>query len=135
MRALHGGGWLAHVQRDSGTARKLLEESLSIAEELQDDWSRAWVLHALGRVAYFDYDADGRGSSASRVLRIAQALDDRWLIAWALHLLALAAYIAGDDCARACVLRGSALDSARVRPPGGPGDRAAPQRHGAPARG
>jgi hypothetical protein len=34
MKALHGAGWLAHFQRDLAAARAALEESLSIANEL-----------------------------------------------------------------------------------------------------
>ena len=51
MRALHGGGWLAHVQRDSGTARRLLEESLSIAEELCEAGRVGFFVNGLGLVA------------------------------------------------------------------------------------
>ena len=40
MKALHGAGWLAHFGRDSATARALLEESLTIARELDDPVDR-----------------------------------------------------------------------------------------------
>jgi len=99
MRALHGAGWLAHFQRESATARALLQESLAIAENLKDRWWQAWVLHALGRVAYFDSDPVGTRKLAEKSLAIAEVLGDRWLIAWDLHLLGLAAYIANDDAA------------------------------------
>ena len=56
MKALHGAAWLAHMLHDSIGARVLLEESLAIARELMDRWTEAWVLHVLGRVAYFDGD-------------------------------------------------------------------------------
>jgi DNA-binding CsgD family transcriptional regulator len=94
MRALHGAGWLAHFQRDSATARTLLEECLAIAERRQDRWWHSWVLHALGRVAYFEFDAVAARDFGERSLAIAEELGDRWLIAWAVHLLGLAAYIA-----------------------------------------
>jgi predicted ATPase/DNA-binding CsgD family transcriptional regulator/transcriptional regulator with XRE-family HTH domain len=96
MRALHGAGWLAHFQRDSATARTLLEESLAIAEQRRDRWWQAWVLHVLGRVAYFEYDAVAARELGERSLAIAQEVGDRWLLAWPLHLLGLAAYIADD---------------------------------------
>jgi len=96
MRALHGAGWLAHFQRDSATARMLLEESLAIAEQRQDKWWQAWVLHTLGRVAYFEYEAVAAREFGQRSLAIAEQLADRRLIAWAIHLLGLAAYIAED---------------------------------------
>jgi non-specific serine/threonine protein kinase len=96
MKALHGAGWLAHFGRDSASARALLEESLTIARQLDDRWTVAWVLHGLGRVAYFDRDQDAACSLGEQSLAVADALGDPWLIAWALHLLGLAAHIAGD---------------------------------------
>jgi non-specific serine/threonine protein kinase len=96
MRALHAAGWLAHFNRDSATARMLLEESLALAEQRQDHWWRAWVLHVLGRVAYFEFDAVEARKLGELSLAIAERLDDRWLVAWAVHLLGLAAYLADD---------------------------------------
>jgi predicted ATPase len=96
MKALLSAGWLAHVQRDSATANRLLEEGLAIAGAREDAWWQAWVLHALGRVAYFDNDAPRASGFGQRSLRLAEGLDDAWLTAWALHLLGLAAYIAGE---------------------------------------
>jgi predicted ATPase/DNA-binding XRE family transcriptional regulator len=96
MKALLAAGWLAHAQRDSGTANGLLEQSLAIAEARDDAWWQAWAVHALGRVAYFDDDASRAAELGQRSLAIAEELDDAWLIAWALHLLGLAAYIAGE---------------------------------------
>jgi predicted ATPase/DNA-binding CsgD family transcriptional regulator/transcriptional regulator with XRE-family HTH domain len=96
MRALHGAGWLAHFQRDSATARRLLQESLAIAEQREDRWWQAWVLHALGRVAYFEYQAAAARDFGERSLAIAEQLADCWLLAWPYHLLGLAAYIADD---------------------------------------
>jgi predicted ATPase/DNA-binding CsgD family transcriptional regulator len=93
MKALYGAGWLAHQQHDSATAQALLEESLSIAREQTDRWSEAWVLHLLGRVAYFGNDALETRAFADASLAIAEELGDAWLIAWALHLLGLAAFI------------------------------------------
>src|SRR5262249_30863246 len=57
LKALYGDGWLAHVQRDAQTARRRFEESLAIARALGDRWAEGWVLHHLGRVAYFGDDA------------------------------------------------------------------------------
>ncbi|MGE3594981.1 MAG: tetratricopeptide repeat protein [Dehalococcoidia bacterium] len=96
MKALHGVGWLAHHQRDSGPARAMLDESLSIARERSDRWTEAWVLHVLGRIAYFENDPQRAAALGDESLAIAEAIEDRWLIAWALHLLGLAAFIAGD---------------------------------------
>ncbi len=96
MKGLLSAGWLAHVQRDSATANRLLEQSLALAEARDDVWWQAWVQHALGRVAYFDNDAPRATELGQRTLAIAEALGDAWLTGWALHLLGLAAYIAGE---------------------------------------
>jgi predicted ATPase/DNA-binding CsgD family transcriptional regulator len=110
QKALYGAGWLAHVQRDLASAKRLLEESLAIAEDVHDDWARAWVLHVLGRVAYFDNDSRAARQLAEKSLHIAEALGDRWLIGWAVHLLGLAAHIAHDDAtAHACYERSLAI--------------------------
>jgi len=110
LKALYGAGWLAHIQHDLASARLLLEEGLAIAEEVHDDWARAWVLHVLGRVRYFEGNADGARDYAEASLRIAQALEDRWLTGWAVHLLGLAAHIAHDDeTAHACYARSLAI--------------------------
>jgi predicted ATPase len=74
VTALHGAGWLAHFRQDSSTARALLEKSLTIAREVNDQWSVAWVLHCLGRVAYFDGDHDGARALGEQSLAVAEAL-------------------------------------------------------------
>jgi non-specific serine/threonine protein kinase len=96
MKALHGAAWLAHMLHDSTGARVLLEESLAIARELSDLWTEAWVLHVLGRVAYFDGDHASTRALGEQSLAIAERLADPWLIGWGVHLLGLAAHIAGD---------------------------------------
>jgi DNA-binding CsgD family transcriptional regulator len=96
MRALQAAGWMAHAQRDSDAARRLLDQSLAIAELRRDEWWRAWILHTLGRVAYFDGDAARATELGERSLTLAEALGDKWLAAWAVHLLGLSAYVARD---------------------------------------
>jgi non-specific serine/threonine protein kinase len=96
MKALYGAGWLAHQQRDSATAQALLDESLSIAREIGDRRSEAWVLHLLGRIAYFENNPLQTRALADESLAIAEELHDDWLIAWALHLLGLAAFIISE---------------------------------------
>jgi non-specific serine/threonine protein kinase len=96
-KALYGTAWLAHNQRDFAAARTMLEESLAIAEELDDAWARGWVLHMIGRVAYMANDPIGAQQFAEKALPVAEATGDRWLIAWIFHLMGLAAYLAGDD--------------------------------------
>ena len=88
----------------------LLDESLTIARELDDRWTVALALHHLGRVAYFDDDPATARALAEESLAIAEAVGDPWLIAWALHLLGLAAHIAADyPTARAYYARSLAI--------------------------
>ena len=96
MKALHGAGWLAQHQHDSATARELLDESLQIARELDDQWTVALALHHLGRVAYYDDLPTAARSLAQESLTVAERVGDPWLIAWPLHLLGIAAHIEGD---------------------------------------
>jgi tetratricopeptide (TPR) repeat protein len=96
MKALVANGWLAHIQRDSDTARRLLDEAMLIAEQVDDRWTIAWILHLLGRVAYFDGDADRARELAERCLTASREVGDEWLAGWAYHLMALAAHIGGD---------------------------------------
>jgi non-specific serine/threonine protein kinase len=94
LKALCGAGWLAHLQRDAGAARRSLDAAVVLASELGDRWALAWARHLLGRVAYFDGDATNARSLAEQSLAMARTLGDDWLVAWALHLLGLAAHIA-----------------------------------------
>src|SRR5262245_5474663 len=48
VKALAGAGWLAHIQHDSAAARPLLEESVSLAQQIGEPWWMAWSLHLLG---------------------------------------------------------------------------------------
>jgi non-specific serine/threonine protein kinase len=97
MKALYGAGWLVLILRDFTSARALLDESLAIAEALQDDWARAWILHMIGRVAYMANDPIGAREFAEKSLQVAEAVGDPWLLGWIWHFLGLAAYIGGDD--------------------------------------
>jgi predicted ATPase/DNA-binding XRE family transcriptional regulator len=96
MRALSGAGWMAHIQRDSDSARSLLTEALHLAVDIQDRWAEAWILHLLGRVAYFDDDASTARRYGEQSLSVARQLGDDWIIAWDYHLFGLADFIAGD---------------------------------------
>jgi non-specific serine/threonine protein kinase len=96
MKALHGAAFLTHMLHNSTAARVLLEESLSIARELTDAWTEAWVLHVLGRISYFDNNPTSARAFAEQSFAIAERLRDPWLIGWSLHLQALAAHVAGD---------------------------------------
>jgi serine/threonine-protein kinase PknK len=96
MKALHAAAWLAHMLHDSTAARASLDESLAIARELTDPRTEAWVLHVLGRVAYFDGNHASARALGEQSLAIAERLADPWLVGYALHLLGLAAHVAGD---------------------------------------
>jgi predicted ATPase/class 3 adenylate cyclase/DNA-binding CsgD family transcriptional regulator len=96
MKALYGAGFLAHWQRDSAAARALLEESLAIARELDDQWTIGWVLYLLGRVAYFEGDAATARALGEQCRTVGCGVGDRWLIAFGPHLLGLAAHIQAD---------------------------------------
>jgi non-specific serine/threonine protein kinase len=96
MRALQGAGWLAHVQNDGDSARKLLEESLSIAREADDGHAIAWALHLLGRVTYFEGDFTAATELGQAALALSRAVDDQWVAGWSLHLLGRAAHLRGE---------------------------------------
>jgi hypothetical protein len=96
MRALQGAGWLAHVQNDGKSARKLLEESLSVAREVDDGHAIAWGLHLLGRVTYFEGDSTAARELGRAALAVSRAIDDQWVAGWSLHLLGRAAHQRGE---------------------------------------
>ena len=110
MRALCGAGWMAHIQQDGSAATSLLDEALGLARETAERWWESWILHLLGRVAYFNGDTEHAMQYASQCLTIADDLDDPWLIAWGYHLLGLASFIADDPAtARSHLERSLAL--------------------------
>ena len=96
MRALQGAGWLAHVQNDGDSARKLLEESLSIARQVEDQHAVAWGMHLLGRVMYFEGDFTQAAELGHKALDLSRVIGDDWVAGWCLHLLARAAHMRGD---------------------------------------
>lgn len=96
MRALSGLAWAAHMHYDSDVAMDSAREALEIARETGDDWYTAWLLHVLGRIAYFDQDPDEATRYAEESLQIARRIDDPWLIAWCFQLLGIARFIAGE---------------------------------------
>ncbi len=50
----------------------------------------------MGRVRYFENDAEAARRLGQRSLSVAEACGDRWLMGWSVHLLALAAHIGND---------------------------------------
>ena len=96
MKALAGVVWIAHMQHDLDSARSLGQEALAIARETGDAWYEAWLVHLLGRVAYFDDNARTAYDLAIESLEIARRSGDDWLIAWSYQLLGIACFIGGD---------------------------------------
>ena len=96
LKALHGAGWLAHMQHDAATAQRRADAALTLARDLGHPWSLSFALLLRARVAYFGGDAPTVRPLAEQCLLAAREAGDEWLIAWALHLHALAAHIAGD---------------------------------------
>jgi predicted ATPase/DNA-binding CsgD family transcriptional regulator len=108
MKALHGAGWLAIVQSDLSTARCYLEESLSIARDLDDQRTIAWTLLLLGLVAAYNKDADAGRRLGNESLVLAEAFGDQALVAWALQTLVVAArgvndFSTAQSCAERCL--------------------------------
>jgi len=96
MRALQGAGWLAHVQNDGNSAKKLLEESLSIAGQVDDQHANAWGMHLLGRVMYFEGDFTRATELGQAALELSRAIGDDWVAGWCLHLLGRTAHMRGE---------------------------------------
>lgn len=96
MRALSGLVWTAHMHHDSDVAVDYAQDALQIARESGDDWYTAWLLHLLGRIAYFERDPDEATRYANESLQIARRIEDTWLVAWCFQLLGIARFIAGE---------------------------------------
>jgi predicted ATPase/class 3 adenylate cyclase/DNA-binding CsgD family transcriptional regulator len=95
-KALIGRSWVAHIQRDSAGARSGLIQALAICRELGDRWLEGWALHLLGRVEYFEGNAEAAHDLGLQSLEAARDTDSPWLAGWAIHLLGLAAHVVGD---------------------------------------
>jgi tetratricopeptide (TPR) repeat protein len=130
-KALNWEGMLAYHQSDFEEARQLLEEGLSLFDQLPDDEATTTLLNELGFVS----KAEGRAKSLNSLgfvakelgeyeksvqqyeesLRLYRALDDEWGIVWTATDLALALlYI--DDSAGAVKLLEEAAERQRHRP-------------------
>ena len=96
LKALYGLGWLTHISYDTRTAQACLRPALDLARDLDDRWAEGWILHLLGRDAYFADDAATARAFAEQSLQVARDLGDEWLLAWPHHLLGLAAHITSD---------------------------------------
>ncbi|KAB8145138.1 XRE family transcriptional regulator [Chloroflexia bacterium SDU3-3] len=92
-KALNGAGFLARCQHELVQAQELLEESISLFQQLGDQRGAAHALNNLGTVAVDQYDYERAVSLCSESLAISRRLGDRMLCSWALtnlgHLAAL----------------------------------------------
>jgi tetratricopeptide (TPR) repeat protein len=77
-------------------ARSLLEESISISQELKDRFEVACSLLWLGRLSHFQGDYSSARSSLEKALEMQRALGDKWGIAFSLHMLGEVAFEEGD---------------------------------------
>lgn len=130
-KALNWAGMLAYHQSDYEEARQLLDEGLSLFEQLPEDADttsllnelgfvskvegRAKSLNSLGFVAKEVGDYDQSVQQYQESLRLYRALDNEWGIVWTATDLALALlYI--DDSAGAVKLLEESAERQRRRP-------------------
>jgi len=96
-QVLLAAGWLAAWQGDAGMARAMLEESLALFQELEDNQGCAASLDGLGRVALLQSDYAEAAARFRAALSVGRALGDRFRIASSLNWLALEVDIRGDS--------------------------------------
>ena len=130
-KALNWTGMLAYHQDDYDEARQLLDEGLSLFEQLPEDPAVTALLNELGFVSKVEGRAkslNGLGFVAKEVgdyeesvqqyresLRLYRALDDEWGIVWTATDLALALLYV-DDSAEAVELLQESAERQRRRP-------------------
>src|SRR5207244_1746762 len=86
-KALHGAGWLALRQGDSGAMRALCEERLAIQRELDNQHDIAGMLQNLGILAYEQGDYGTARALHEESLAIRRELGDKRGIAASLNNL------------------------------------------------
>jgi predicted ATPase/transcriptional regulator with XRE-family HTH domain len=86
---LSGAGQLAHIQQDSASARRLLEEAVPIARGLGDKKEMAFALLWLGRTAHDLRDDRAARLFVEECLKIYQGLHDQSGIAMAMFHLSI----------------------------------------------
>ncbi len=113
IKALTGNGLLAFSQGDTTRATTLLEESLALSRNQNDNWGIAWSLHGLGRVASF-HDAFERAVALlEESLTLFRELGDTSGYAYSLYYLGIVARYQGDY-ARAAALLEESLSMSRA---------------------
>ena len=111
-KALLGAGTLASVQGEQDGSVALIEESLAISRELEDDDAVAGALNALGLIALQQGDHGRAAMLFSEGLHVSRRAGDPWIIARALNSLGQSAYVLGDY-QRAATLFAEALELMR----------------------
>lgn len=108
--ALHGAATLATHQCDFDAARRLLDESLTLAQELGDVSRKGRVYLALGNIAIREADFDAARRCYEQSLADKEAVGDRRGIAAALHSLGNVWWRLDDnDAAQECYERSAQI--------------------------
>jgi predicted ATPase/DNA-binding SARP family transcriptional activator len=81
VKALNAAGALAYKQGDSAQAKALLDASLTLAREVQDNGGSAWSLHIHALLAYTQGDYAQSLVLSEQSLRLYRELGDSWGIA------------------------------------------------------
>lgn len=95
-RVLHGAGWLALRQGDTGAMRALFEERLTIHRELGDKEEIAGSLNSLGLAASYQGEYEAARAFYEESLAIKRELGDKSGTAWVLNNLGIAAWDQGE---------------------------------------
>ncbi len=108
-KLLHAAGWLAEIQGDYPAAQTLLDQSLAMANAIDNADIQARALNSLGVRAMnmADYPEASRLLGDSLMLR--QGLDDRWGATQALNNLGIVAAEQGDYAAAGRIYEQSLL--------------------------
>jgi predicted ATPase/transcriptional regulator with XRE-family HTH domain len=83
-QALNGAGLLASVRGDQEEAKRYLQESLRLFQELNNQMGQAWVLNHLGQALNLSGHQQQAESVFETSLRLFRALGDHWHSAWVL---------------------------------------------------
>ena len=86
-RVLYSAGVLAYSQCDYAAARRLLEESLELWQELGDKRGVAWSLRSLGYVAHHQGEYEAATDLYEQSLFICREVGSKSGVAWSLNCL------------------------------------------------
>jgi predicted ATPase/DNA-binding CsgD family transcriptional regulator len=109
-KALHRASEIETHLKNSSRARQLAEESLHLAQAINDKWNTAWALAAMGMCGKF---GPIQLAPTEEALAFFRELEDAWGVSHTLRRLALVLEWAGNF-QRAAVLAEEALELARA---------------------